>query len=110
MTTTKSLTPMNATIALDIMKQAIVAADYLENKAQETVNANGFIIAEMVKAKEDVDGSEMFKSWKVKTNTTKFGKACVKMIQVAEAHQAWEAKQKAITTTATPKAKELIHA
>jgi hypothetical protein len=91
-----TINEMTATKALEILKHAAVAASYLENVAQKTVNGNAVVIAEVVKSGDDVDGQTFSQSWKVKANTTKFGKACLKMITIAEAHQAWEAKQKAI--------------
>lgn len=82
--------------ALDTLKEASEAAAFLERKQQDLVNGNAVTIAEMVADKEDVDGHAFSISWKVKANTTKFGKACIKMVQVAEAHLAYEQKQKAI--------------
>lgn len=82
--------------ALDVLKDASAAAEFLERKQQDIVNGNAESIADMVKSREDVDGHAFSLSWKVKANTTKFGKACIKMVQVAEAHLAYEQKQKAI--------------
>lgn len=84
------------TAALEVLKEASEAAAFLERKQQDLVNGNAVAIAEMVEAREDVDGAQFSVSWKVKANTTKFGKACIKMVQVAEAHLAYEQKQKAL--------------
>lgn len=93
--------------ALETLKDASEAAAFLERKQQDLVNGNAVVIADMVEAKEDVDGAAFSVSWKVKANTTKFGKACVKMVQVAEAHLAYEQKIKAIPTEAIHAVKAL---
>lgn len=93
--------------ALDTLKEASEAAAFLERKQQDLVNGNAVTIAEMVESKEDVDGHAFSISWKVKANTTKFGKACIKMVQVAEAHLAYEQKQKAIPAGVIRDQKEL---
>lgn len=92
---------MTAVKALAILQQAVVAADYLENVAQTNVNADGRVIADMVKANEDVDGRGIFGSWKAKVATTKFGVQAGKMIRFAEATVAYESKVKAIPTTSS---------
>lgn len=93
--------------ALEVLKDASEAAAFLERKQQDLVNGNAVTIAEMVADKEDVDGHAFSVSWKVKANTTKFGKACIKMVQVAEAHLAYEQKQKAIPADVIIAQKEL---
>lgn len=101
---------MTVTDALAALKLASIAAEFLERRQQDIVNANAGIIVDMVEAKEDVDGATFSTSWKVKANTTKFGKACVKMVAVAEAHLAYEAKHKAIPTDVIHVKKELVKA
>lgn len=98
---------MNTALALEIVKNAVIAADYLENVAQHNVNQDGLVIAQDVKNGEDVNGGDIFVSWRTKTKTTKFGKAAAAMIQFAEGQLAYEAKQKAIETTATHGPKDL---
>ncbi len=96
-----------AALALECLKEAAGAAEYLQNSQQEIVNGNAVGIAEMVKANEDVDGAVFSTSWKIKANTTKFGKACIRMVAVAEAHAEIEAKQKSIPVDAVRVTKEI---
>src|SRR3990167_8959224 len=92
---------MTLAVALDILRRTEEAAGFVDSYQQKTVNAQGELIAAMVQEKAVINGEGMFRSWKVKKNTSKYAKATEAMIKLTEAHLEWEAKLKAIPTTAT---------
>ena len=91
---------MDATLAFERLFSAVEAIEYLENAAQRNVNADGAVIAAAVGAKEDVDPRSIMGSGKIKINTTKYGRATVKMLEFAKHQSEWEQKQLAIETPA----------
>ena len=93
--------------ALELLKACAPAIAHLERITQGTVNGNAVVIADAVKEGEDVDGGAISKSWKVRSNASKFGKMLVKMAEVAEGHIAYEAKQKSIPAEVVRATKEL---
>lgn len=102
-----TLKDMDTKKAFEILKDALVAMQYMETVTQKTVNGNALVIADAVKQGDDVDGSEISKSWKTKHNTSKIAKACVKLLEVTEAHLHHEAKVKAIPAEAVRVVKPL---
>jgi len=92
---------MNAEKAVSILNQAVFAAVYLEEAAQKAVNRDGAVIADTVKAGEDVDGRMIFGSYKGKIKASKTVKALEFSIKLGQDHIQFEKRQAAIITTAT---------
>jgi len=67
------------------------------------------IVADAVKEGEDVDGTAISKSWKLRTNSGKLTKMLLKAADVAEGHIALQAKEKAIPAEKVEPVKELAH-
>ena len=89
---------MNALLATKVVALAILAVTYLEKKAQESVNLDGAVIAEQVKAKENVDAESIFFSHKDKVKASKTIKALTGMADFGAMVLENEQKAQAIET------------
>lgn len=87
---------MDADLANKVVALSILAVTYLEKKAQESVNLDGAVIAEQVKAKENVDAESIFYSHKDKVKASKTIKALTSMIEFGALVLENEQKAKAI--------------
>lgn len=101
---------MNAELATKILTLGIMAATYLEGKAQDSVNEDGKAIASQVQAGENVDATSIFYSHKDKVKVSKTVKAITSTILFGDVVKEWESKQKAIETSTVAPVKELIKA
>lgn len=98
---------MTADLAVKIIGLSILATTYLEKKAQESVNADGAVIAEQVKKQENVDAESIFYSHKDKVKASKTVKALTGMLEFGALVLESETKAAAIETTKAEAAKEL---
>lgn len=97
----KTQTKWTAAAACGAIINAVDAAEYLKAAAQGNVNADGVIIAETVKAGDDVEAKSIAGSFKTLTYVTKYQAAAKKALAFGELVMQDEAKKKAIPTTAT---------
>mgnify|MGYP001615329352 CR=1 FL=1 len=93
---------MTAEKAYLILTYALQASNYLETKAQESVNADADVIAAARLNKEDADASDIFDSHKSKVKVSKTVRAITNTMMFAELVHKWEEKQAAIESTKVP--------